>query len=278
MRTLILLCLTVPMAAFGWGRTGHQVVCQIAYEEMKDATRATVDRLMDMDPDFQSFAESCLFADGPPRIRAIEHYINLPRSFQAVGTTECPMAESCLFTAIENESNILSDARRSDRHKLRALKLLGHWVGDIHQPLHVSYQDDLGGNLIAKQDTEQGGNIHSVWDYDIIEHGIGKHVAPVANMLRAEISDSERTLWKYASPVEWANESYQITISAQTEYCVPQYGACWYAPDNMILGKGEPRREVGASEQYLSANRDIVAQRLKQAGVRLAARLDDVLQ
>jgi hypothetical protein len=40
-----------------------------------------------------------------------------------------------------------------------------HWVGDIHQPLHVSYADDQGGNKIKPID---GGlytskALHSVW-------------------------------------------------------------------------------------------------------------------
>jgi hypothetical protein len=25
---------------------------------------------------------------------------------------------------------------------------VGHWVGDIHQPLHVSFEDDRGGNSV----------------------------------------------------------------------------------------------------------------------------------
>jgi len=32
-----------------------------------------------------------------------------------------------------------------DQAKLVSLKFLGHWVGDIHQPLHVSFADDRGG-------------------------------------------------------------------------------------------------------------------------------------
>ena len=30
-----------------------------------------------------------------------------------------------------------------------ALKFLGHWIGDLHQPLHVSYADDKGGNHVT---------------------------------------------------------------------------------------------------------------------------------
>ena len=33
----------------------------------------------------------------------------------------------------------------------RGLEFLGHWVGDVHQPLHVSFKDDRGGNAILEQ-------------------------------------------------------------------------------------------------------------------------------
>jgi hypothetical protein len=40
------------------------------------------------------------------------------------------------------------DRNASDADKLASLKFLGHWVGDVHQPLHVSFADDRGGNEI----------------------------------------------------------------------------------------------------------------------------------
>jgi S1/P1 Nuclease len=35
---------------------------------------------------------------------------------------------------------------REREERLEALEYLGHWVGDVDQPLHVSFQDDRGGN------------------------------------------------------------------------------------------------------------------------------------
>jgi hypothetical protein len=50
-----------------------------------------------------------------------------------------------------------------DAAKLASLKYLGHWIGDIHQPLHVSFADDRGGNFIR----ESGpcvNILHTVWE------------------------------------------------------------------------------------------------------------------
>ncbi len=274
MRAILLLILMIPVTALGWGDTGHRTVCQIAYDELHKIVRAKVDRLIDLDPDFASFAESCLFADRPTRIRGQDHYIKVPRSSQAITIKECPMADTCLFNAIDTDTIVLSDTDTSYADKLLALKLLGHWVGDIHQPLHVSYQDDRGGNSVMKKDDLDGANLHGVWDFEIIERGMGSDFSQIAADLRTQITDAERAQWKFDSPIEWANESYQITISASTEYCVQQQGACWYSRDNMMLDDGEPRREFTASDQYLTAQKEIVVLRLKQAGVRLAAVLN----
>jgi hypothetical protein len=51
-------------------------------------------------------------------------------------------------TAIKKDFDILSSNDASQAQKLASLKFLGHWVGDIHQPLHVSFEDDRGGNSV----------------------------------------------------------------------------------------------------------------------------------
>ncbi|NOX70628.1 MAG: S1/P1 nuclease [Gammaproteobacteria bacterium] len=277
MKAILLLICIVPSIALGWGAEGHRTVCQIAYDEMNDRTRLEVDRLIDLDQQFATFPEACLFADGPPRIRAIDHYINVPRSFRAITTSDCPMADSCLFSALRADTKLLSNASSADAYKLLSLKLLGHWVGDLHQPLHVSFQDDRGGNFIAKRDDLNGGNIHSVWDSDIIEQRIGKNYGRIAAKLRKEITNRQRARWRFDSPVTWANESYQITISPATEYCTQQQGACWYSADNLMIDNGERKRELVVSEHYLTVHKQTIEWRLKQAGVRLAALLDAAL-
>lgn len=55
--------------------------------------------------------------------------------------------------------------------KSYALRLLIHYVGDIHQPLHCSDRidknfpkGDLGGNLILIPGHYTAANLHAVWD------------------------------------------------------------------------------------------------------------------
>ena len=277
-RLVILMIMLLPSVASAWGENGHRVVCQIAFDELTPAASAEVNRLLALDPDFESFAESCLFADSPERIRFLDHFMNLPRSTQAITTADCPLAATCVIPAIQNDYLVLRNADSSDAEKLLALKLLGHWVGDVHQPMHVSFQDDRGGNSNNVDVDIPGANLHGVWDYLIISRNLGDDYLRIAARLRESIADEQRIAWKLDSPIEWANESFQITIAASVTYCVQIQGACWYSNDNIVLDQGEPWRDFTITDDYLKMHAAIVSQRLKQAGVRLAELLNQAFQ
>lgn len=280
----ILLCLltALPQLAFGWGATGHSAVCQVAYTELSDRARREVDRLIALDQDYDSFAESCNWADGPPRQRPPDHYVNFSRSTSAVTIAGCPTADTCVLSAIDTDVAVLSDDQSSDRARLEALKLLGHWVGDIHQPMHTTFADDLGANLISAividddgEDTES--TLHGVWDYWIIHWRLGDDYRAIATRLASGLDDAQREDWRFDSPIEWANESFRHAVSPEVRYCVQPSGACWYSPGNMILDRGEPQRVMRVDEQYAALHEATIETRLLQAGVRLGHLLNQLL-
>jgi S1/P1 Nuclease len=65
-------------------------------------------------------------------------------------------------TAIKKDFEVLSSSGASQAQKLASLRFLGHGVGDIHQPLHVSFEDDRGGNSVLVTGI-CGTNLHSAW-------------------------------------------------------------------------------------------------------------------
>lgn len=278
MRVLALLILLIPRVSFGFGETGHRAVCQIAYDELTPAASSEVSRLIALDPEYDTFADSCLFADGPPRHRTEDHYLNVPRSYRAITTAKCPMADTCLFPAIESDTAVFADTNNSDGDRLLALKMLGHWLGDIHQPLHISFQDDRGANSIWQVGGEENGNLHGAWDFDIVDRQLGADYLQIAAKLHADISARDRSEWMFDSPVEWANESYQITISPKVQYCTEKQGACWYSKNNMMLNPGEAWREVDVTKRYTARHRKTIELRIKQAGIRLAELLNSALE
>ena len=137
MRSIVLLLIFLPTYAFAWGDLGHESICQMALQELDPAVKAKIETLIELD----EFPDYCTFADHP-RQNPPCRFLNLPRSAAVVATDECPMASSCLFTALDEDLAILKDESRSEKARVRSLKLLGHWVGDFRQPLHISFMDD----------------------------------------------------------------------------------------------------------------------------------------
>lgn len=270
MRLTALFFLLLPSLAFSWGQVGHYVVCEIAYEELTPEAKAEVDRLLELEANGESFASSCVFADFPERQRPAEHYVNFPRNTRSVATLTCPMAEECVLTAIPRDAAIFRVDSLPDTTRLRALKMLGHWVADVHQPMHTSFGDDAGANRIQTTGACEG-NLHATWDSCILETLLGNDHREIASILRASITSADRREWQYDGPVEWANESFQIAISKATQYCVPKEGACWYEKTNFILSPGEEQKTIEIRPSYLKRHGKTIEQRLKQAGVRLAA-------
>lgn len=275
MKKLITVLIFLPSISLAWDEVGHEVICEIALRELTEETQVEVQRLMGLDGESETFAESCIWADRP-RKRELEHFVNVPRDLAVITADECPLAETCIFSAVRDDLGRLSDKGLSDQERLVALKFLAHWVGDIHQPLHIGFLDDRGGNDIFAGG-ECSGTLHSVWDSCIIEHQLGKDARAIASDLLAGVSEDERRAWQRAAPSEWANESYQVSLSPETGYCFMHKDTCWYWSMIEVLGDGGMSREFIVTQKYLSSHQNTVERRLVQAGVRLGALLNAAL-
>ena len=268
----------VPQA-FAWGDAGHRIVCQLAYLELTPAAKAKVDALIALDPKFHTFAASCTWPDMFPPVRPAEHFLNVPRNARTVDPVNlCPVAEHCVASAILNDARELAAAQDAGE-RLRLLKSLGHWVGDIHQPLHVSFEDDKGANFIDATGA-CAGSLHIAWDMCIVEKKIGTDETAVAAALRGEIADENRKAWTPASldaaaVASWANESLAIAESPFVQYCFRHTDGCWYAVE--VRQFSGQKRSVEITAQYLEQEAPVVRERLKRAGVRLGAILNAAL-
>jgi S1/P1 Nuclease len=265
--------------AFAWGDAGHKIVCQLAYLELTPAAKAKVDALIAADPKFHTFAAACTWPDMFPPVRPSEHFLNLPRSARSVDPAKlCPTAGRCVASAILNDAGELATAKDAGE-RLRLLKSLGHWVGDIHQPLHVSFEDDKGANFIDATGA-CNSSLHLAWDMCIVEKKIGTDETAVAAALRGEITGEDRKAWApagldAAAVASWANESLAIAESPAVQYCFQHDDSCWYtAGQRQFSGQ---KRKIEITPQYLEQEAPVVRERLKRAGIRLGAILNSVL-
>jgi hypothetical protein len=265
------LLLYSPTAS-AWGGLGHEAICELAFRELDDTARQRVIALVRQDPEFTTFRASCNWADRP-RQRASEHFVNLPRDATSLDDDDCPLAEKCVVTAIEEDFAILASPDTTDEEKLAALKFLGHWVADIHQPLHAASQDDRGGNHIRTRGSSCQ-SLHTLWDSCLVEERLGMHPLAIVPELQAVITDEQRTEWLASDPVDWANESFAIARKPDVGYCLMVGDTCQYAADNAEFEEGEPERVVVVDYGYLDRHAAIVSERIAMAGVRLAGLLN----
>jgi hypothetical protein len=130
------------------------------------------------------------------------------------------------------------------------------------KPLHVSFEDDRGGNQINVHG-ECSGNLHSAWDTCLVEDAVGTDIADAASSLIDDITPAKKTKWAAADPEDWANESFALAEAVQTRYCVVHGSSC-----------DKPDGSVTVNADYLKTNEPIVKEQLQKAGVRLSKLLD----
>lgn len=290
---LLSVLLLSPARARAWSDPGHEAICQIALLELTPATRRKVNKILSPDSQqFKPFARACAWADDQKGVagslqhaRRDEHFVNVKRSCAAITSENCGATPSCLFTAIHADAAALTNTTGADQ--LTALKFLGHWIGDLHQPLHVSYADDRGGNDIPVSQAAGCQQLHALWDYCIPETlrarmGASRRPTDLGTKLHAEITDAERTQWRRGSLVEWAQESYAIARKADTRYCLMQGDRCCYDVHACQNAAGNDRQRQTSRLTHLPHSYDedevgTVKLQFKKAGVRLAALLEKLL-
>lgn len=280
--SLACLFFFAPAPAHAWGQGGHYTVCEIGYLNLTPAAKVEVDRLVALDGRFASFTETCTFPDNPVS-RASEHYSNYQRSQRRIAPG-CPGGRPCVLGAIDSDLAILRSATAVDPAKAIAILYIGHWFGDLHQPLHISFADDRGGNSVKAPGPCSGSyeaSLHSVWDSCVIERRIFSpgtdglaRARAAARILAASVTRSQRRKWARSQPWQWAGESYKVTLAARTGYCVRKGRDCWYSGSSQAFADGDPQRTQIVDEAYLDRARPIVETRLRRAGIRLADALN----
>ena len=149
---------------------------------------------------------------------------------------------------------MLANPSASPLDRAEALKFLVHFVGDLHQPLHVADDSDRGGNRRTVYLLGDSTNLHKAWDGEILEVYKLSESAYLEELQRAmdtlDLAGLER-----GTVVDWAMEGHRIAV--QRAYRLPRDGR---------LG-----------EAYVQANRPVIDHALIAAGVRLAKLLNVTL-
>ena len=110
-----------------------------------------------------------------------------------------------MYHAIQHCVGVLQDNESSREDKAFYLRLLVHFVGDMHQPLHVGRSEDRGGNDIKVLWFGKNSNLHRVWDSEMI-NGYQMSYTELANNLPMYTAEKQQTIVS-TSVLDWMHES-----------------------------------------------------------------------
>jgi S1/P1 Nuclease len=274
-----------PRTALAWGDDGHKVVALIAQSFLQADVRKRVNALLAADTDdltAHDIASAATWADkfrdanfegsrlktrqwhfadieitAPDLDKACFNHPALPTGSVA---SNGPAAD-CVVDKIDQFAAELANPATDHDEQVVALKFLLHFVGDLHQPLHSSDDNDRGGN--DKKVSANGfkaGNLHHYWDTEFVDR-LETDPKSIASDLIGHISTAQEKEWQAGRPSDWAKESFQVA-KADT------YG---------LLPEPSSRGSYRLSDEYVTTATDDVARQLSRAGVRLAFVLNKAL-
>lgn len=253
-----LMLLWLPGKVLAFGSIGHQQVCSLAYQLVKADTRHQIDLLLALGPE-PTFARGCVWPDEARREPAYQfttpfHYLNVPRHQSQVKSTDCA-AKGCLLSALQHYAALLKQPGQN-RQRAEALLFYSHFIADLHQPLHVSYADDLGGNKTAVYFFGKPSNLHGIWDTAMLQSlGYADNEQLAASKLSVLKPVTVRQ-WQSGQVLNWAQQSLMQTRRVYQHY-----------KPGMLFSQPE-----------LDRDGPLIETRLLQAAVRLAWQLDQLLQ
>ena len=260
MRKLSLSVLILVAAALlSWGVTGHRTVGKIAENHLSPQAKAAVRELLGD----TTLADVSTWPDevrSQPAYRhtAPWHYLDLPLglSFSDFDARVKGMTQENVYSALQQQEQLLGSTGSTRREKIEALKFVVHFVGDLHQPMHVSREEDKGGNTIQLNYDGNGTNLHALWDSKLIEHqGLTYEQMASAydHATAAQIKE-----WQSDPLMQWLWESYQASTKLYAEV--------------------DAMKTRAIDDSYYQAHIAIIQDRIEKAGIRLAGVLNGIFK
>ncbi len=275
----------VSTFAFGWGKKGHRIVAEIAQKHLSDNAKNAIKKIIGRKslanistwPDDLysyknwSFSKPWHFLDTEDNIEVevvldeynqnetIDNVVEAINFFTGVLKGEDGKMETFEDLLNQHKAKLGSKSREE-----AALSFLVHFLGDVHQPLHVGRTEDEGGNKIKVLWFGDESKLHAVWDEQLIE-GEGLSFTEYARFLEEdpEYEEEEEEASSGGNPTQWAQES----VDYRPEVYVSTYEKTDYKTGKPTL-----------SYQYVKDNNPSVKKRLLKAGIRLAGRLNDIFK
>jgi len=243
----LLLLLNFTTEVFAWGEKGHEIVVEIAFKQLDKKTRKLILSYLNG----MTIEQASTWMDDIKKDHAYDklkplHYVNFEKG-ETIKDTCCDNIIHTLESTIDDLKNYKKFSKEEVKTKIC---FLFHLMGDLHQPLHVGYGTDKGGNSFQVSFNSKGTNLHGLMDYGIIEY----ENINLKDCLKYKNYDYEQINSLCNGRVlDWAKESRS-------------YLGEIYSTNKQI------------NETYLKTNSDLIKSQIQKAGIRLAGILKEAFK
>lgn len=252
----VFISLLIVNNSFGWGANGHRIIGEIADSYLTKKARKNIAAILGN----ESVAMSSNWADfikSDTTLRYLDpwHYINIKMGMQ-YPAFEAYLKQDTAVDAYTKLKFLIGELKKKEltvERKQFCLRMLIHIVGDIHQPMHVSRAEDLGGNRIRVQWFNDNTNLHAVWDDRLIEQQKLSYTEFAYHINHT--TKEQRNILQQQPMEQWFFESYQLA-------------------DNIYKSITQPEQKLGFRYNYDFI--ETVNQQLLKGGVRLAGLLNQL--
>ncbi len=253
----IALIVNIPLSSGAWGVQGHRVIGGVAEHYLSPQSKKEIQKILGhetlaMASNWADFIRS----DKSYAYLAPWHYVNLPENMDARRLNDHLKKDTSanLYTKLVWIEEKLRDRKLPREQQLLYLRLLIHFVGDAHQPMHTGRARDRGGNNIQVYWFNNSTNLHRVWDEHLVDFqqlSYTEHVAAINH-----ITPEQQTTWLKQPISQWILESYQLAAKLYREV--------------------KPGARLGYD--YNFRNAEVMNRQLLKAGVRLAGLLNSIFE
>ena len=221
---MVLLFGLAAQPAMAWGDYAHRLTGSIALAQLTPAARAQVRQLLRAEPGLntpecrlRSIEEASVWPDCVRALYRDRFAFSAPWHYQNISvcgdfdiTAKCPDGD-CVTAQIPRQQAILADRSRPAPERLQALAFLVHFVGDMHQPLHIGDKADLGGNQVRAAygfKAPDRMNLHWIWDGEMAERALTEPPAISPRTVGRVAAEPGDTAARVAL---WARDAWEIS-------------------------------------------------------------------
>jgi hypothetical protein len=245
---IITLSLFTSNNCLAWGEKGHALVAEVALNYLDANTKKIVTQYLDG----MSFQDAANWMDDIKSDKKYDymrklHYINADR-----GQSIIPNNEENIIGALTKTIDELRNYKSLSKEDVKIkICIIFHLIGDLHQPLHVGYSVDRGGNNFQINFYGKGTNLHSFYDSGIIEY---KQLTLSECLKAKKYTKEEITEIEKINVVDWANQSRSYL--------------------KKIYNTGNHKID----DTYINNNYPIIKEQIIKAGIRLSSILEDIFK